>query len=136
MKEITKLNRLINITKHTNDFFSFCDIEGLDLTNDWVSNRLDLDIWQRDEDIEQEIVDKVWNYLVKNIKFKLDLSNLYYYYKDYDYNEPIPDEAEFRKFWKLNKRQYDRAMKYFADTDFEYKKAEIDIRMKKMNSDF
>ena len=134
MKEITKLNRLVDITKHTNDFFSFCYRESLDLTDEWVSTRLELDIWQRDENIEQEIVDKVWNYLVKNIKFELDLFYLYDHYNAY--NEPIPDEAEFRKFWKLNKRQYDRVMKYFADVDLEYKKYEIDERMKKMNSDF
>ncbi len=134
MKEITKLKRLVDITKHTNDFFSFCDEEGLDPTNSWVSNRLNLDTWQRDEDIEQEIIDKVWNYLIKNIKFELDLFYLYNYY--IANNEPIPDEAEFRKFWKLNKRQYDRAMKYFADMDLEYKKYEIFVRMEKMNSDF
>ena len=134
MKEITKLNRLVNITKHTNDFFSFCYRKGLDLTDEWVSTRLELNIWQRDENIEQEIVDKVWNYLVKNIKFELDL---FYLYDNYNaYNKPIQDEAEFRKFWKLNKRQYDRVMKYFVDTDLEYKKDEIDERMKKMNSDF
>ena len=134
MKEITKLNRLVNITKHTNDFFSFCHRKGLDLIDEWTSTRLKLNIWQRDENIEQEIVDKVWNYLVKNIKFELDL--LYLYDICDGYNKPIQDEAEFRKFWKLNKRQYDRVMKYFADTDLEYKKDEIDERIKKMNSDF
>ena len=134
MKEITQLNRLVNITKHTNDFFSFCYREDIDLTDEWFLTRLELDTWQKDENIEQEIVDKVWNYLVKNIKFELDLFHLYDYY--HAYNEPIPDEAEFRKFWKLNKRQYNRVMKYFADVDLEYKKYEIDERMKKMNSDF
>lgn len=135
MKEITKLNKLAEITKHANDFFSYCDDNDRELTDDWFCTILDLNRWQMDENIDQEIVDKVWNYLNKSITFTLDLFYLYSYYNDVLGYE-IPDEAEFRKFWKLNKRQYDRVIKYFAYMDLENKKEEMDERIEKMNTDF
>lgn len=134
MKEQTKLDRLVKITKHANDFFSFCYENALDITDDWFCTILHLDMWRMDENIDQEIVDKVWNYLVKNIKFELDLFYLYSYY--HDCGNDMLDEEEFRKFWKLNKRQYERVIKYFAKEDLESKKDEMNWRLKNMNTDF
>ena len=122
------------ITKYTNDFFTYCDRVGIVLTDDGIAMRENLCYWQNDENINQEIVDNVLSYLDKNTSLNLNLNDLYNWYHNFE--RPIPDEAEFRKFWNLNKREYNRIMKFFSDKDIKYKKAEIDERMKKMNSDF
>ena len=122
------------LIEHTNDFYSYCDGVGIVLTDDAIAIREYLHYWQNDENIDKEIVDNVFNYLNKNSVFNLNLDCLYDWYHKFE--RPIPVETEFKKFWNLNKREYNRVMKFFAEKDLEHKQYEMNERIEKMNMDF
>ena len=57
------------LIEHTNDFFNYCDEVGIVLTDDAIAIREYLHYWQNDENIDQKIVDKVFNYLEKKMQY-------------------------------------------------------------------